>query len=98
MKLGTTIKELRVNAGMKQFELAEKCNISTTYMSQIESNAKEPNMSTLKEISDNLNIPLPILFYLSLDENDVKSNKRDAFKIIDQPVKSLIKEFFSNKS
>ena len=97
MKLGTTIKELRVMSGLKQFELAEKCNISPTYLSQIESNIKEPNMSTLKEISNCLNVPLPILFYLSIDDNDISSNKREAFKIIDQPVKSLIKEFFTAK-
>jgi transcriptional regulator with XRE-family HTH domain len=97
MKLGATIKDLRTKSGIKQFELAEKCNISTTYMSQIESNTKEPNMSVLKQISDCLNVPLPILFYLSLEEDDIASNKRDAFKIIDQPVKSLIKEFFSEK-
>jgi transcriptional regulator with XRE-family HTH domain len=64
-------------------------------MSQIESNSKEPAMATLKDISDCLNVPLPILFYLSLEEEDIKSNKRDAFKLIDQPVKSLIKEFFA---
>jgi transcriptional regulator with XRE-family HTH domain len=95
MNIGTTIKDFRVKAGLKQFELAEKCNISATYLSQIETNTKEPNMSVLKDISSVLNVPLPILFYLSLDEKDITSNKREAFKIIDQPVKSLIKEFFS---
>ena len=96
MKLGTTIKDLRTKAGLKQFELAEKCNISQTYLSQIEGNIKEPNISTLKDICSSLELPLPILFYLSLEENDISSNKREAFKLIDQPVKSLIKEFFIN--
>lgn len=97
MKLGTTIKELRQKSGLKQFELAEKCNISSTYLSQIESNMREPNISTLKEISSCLNIPLPILFYLSMEDSDITSSKREAFKLIDQPVKSLIKEFFAQK-
>jgi XRE family transcriptional regulator, regulator of sulfur utilization len=97
MKLGSVIKELRIKSGYKQFELAEMCNISATYLSQIESNSKEPNMSTIKDICSKLNLPLPILFYLALDENDISSSKREAFKMIDQPVKSLIKEFFSIK-
>jgi transcriptional regulator with XRE-family HTH domain len=95
MKLGTTIKELRLKAGLKQFELAQRCDITPTYMSQIESNQKDPNISVLKCISENINTPLPILFYLSLDDSDISENKKEAFKIIDQPIKSLIKEFFS---
>jgi transcriptional regulator with XRE-family HTH domain len=95
MKLGTAIKELRIKAGLKQFELAKLCNITPTYLSQIESNLKEPNMSTLKGICSKINTPLPILFFLSLDESDISDEKREAFKLIDQPVKSLIKEFFS---
>lgn len=95
MKIGTTIKDLRTRSGIKQFELAQKCHISQTYLSQIEGNRKEPNLSLLRTICENLHMPLPILFYLSLDENDVNSRKREAFKIIDQPIKSLIKEFFN---
>lgn len=98
MKLGTVIKDLRIKSGYKQFEFAEMCNLSATYLSQIETNAKEPNMSTIRDIAAKLNVPLPILFYLALDENDISDNKKEAFKMIDQPVKSLIKEFFSINS
>lgn len=96
MKIGTTIKEMRLKAGLKQFELANLCNITPTYLSQIESNIKEPNISTLKNICTNIKTPLPILFYLSLDDSDISEHKKEAFKLIDQPVKSLIREFFSN--
>jgi transcriptional regulator with XRE-family HTH domain len=95
MKIGTVIKDIRQKFGIKQFELASMCELSQTYLSQIESNLKDPNMSTLKNIAEALKIPLPILFYLSLDENDISDKKREAFKIIDGPVKSLIKEFFT---
>ena len=97
MKLGTTIKELRIKSGLKQFELAKLCDITPTYLSQIESNLKDPNMSTLKDICVNIKTPLPILFYLSLEDTDIDDEKREAFKIIDLPVKSLIKEFFISK-
>ena len=70
-------------------------DICSDYLSQIEANLREPNINTLKEICIHIQTPLPILFYLSLDESDVTNEKREAFKIIDQPIKSLIKEFFS---
>lgn len=95
MNLGTVIKNIRKQKGQTQSEFASVCGITQTYLSQIESNLKEPNLSTLKEISANLDVPLPILFFLSLDENDVDPEKRKAFEIINPSVKSLVSEFFA---
>ena len=95
MNLGTVIKNIRKQKGQTQAEFASVCGITQTYLSQIEGNLKEPNLSTLKEISNNLDVPLPILFFLSLDENDVNPEKRKAFEIINPSVKSLVSEFFA---
>ncbi|WP_396151308.1 helix-turn-helix domain-containing protein [Flavobacterium sp.] len=95
MNLGTVIKNIRKQKGQTQSEFASSCGITQTYLSQIEGNLKEPNLSTLKEISTNLDVPLPILFFLSLDENDIDPEKRKAFEIINPSVKSLVSEFFA---
>lgn len=95
MDLGSIIKNIRKQKGQTQCELALSCGITQTYLSQIESNLKEPNLSTLKSISDNLNVPLPILFFLSMTEDDVLPNKRKAFQIVSPSVKSLVNEFFA---
>lgn len=95
MNLGTVIKNIRKQKGQTQSEFASVCGITQTYLSQIEGNLKEPNLSILKEISNNLDVPLPILFFLSLDENDVNPEKRKAFEIINPSVKSLVSEFFA---
>ncbi len=95
MNLGTTIKNIRKQKGQTQLEFAASCDISQTYLSKIEGNLKEPNLSTLKVISEHLNVPLPILFFLSMNEDDVPPNKRDAFAIIGPSVKSLVNEFFA---
>lgn len=94
MDLGNIIKNIRKQKGLTQNELTSLCGITQTYLSQIEGNLKEPNLSTLKVISEKLNIPLPILFFLSLTEDDVQPNKRKAFEIVSPSVKSLINEFF----
>ncbi|MCG2611795.1 helix-turn-helix domain-containing protein [Flavobacterium sp. SM15] len=94
MNLGTVIKDIRKQKGQTQTEFASLCGITQTYLSQIENNSKEPNLSTLKEISSRLDIPLPILFFLSLNEDDISPEKRKAFEIINPSVKSLVNEFF----
>jgi XRE family transcriptional regulator, regulator of sulfur utilization len=96
MDLGTTIKTMRQKRSIKQKDFAVQCDITAAYLSQIENNQKDPNLSTLRSISAQLGLPLPILLFLSLDEQDVKPEKQAAFNLINSPVKSLISEFFLN--
>lgn len=96
MNLGHTIKNIRKQKGFKQNTFAKVCNISQAYLSQIENNAKDPNLSTLKVISGNLDTPLPVLFFLSMDNSDVPEQKRPAFGLIAPSIKSLVNEFFIN--
>lgn len=95
MDLGNQIKNTRKQKGLTQAEFALSVGITQTYLSQIESNLKEPNLSTLKSISEGLDLPLPILFFLSMTEDDVRPNKRNAFKIVSPSVNSLVNEFFA---
>lgn len=94
MNLGATIKQFRQQKGIKQNVLAEKCGITQTYLSQIENNVKEPNISTLKRLCKQLGVPLPVLFFLSLDEQDIEPKKRSSFKHIEPAIKSMLSEFF----
>ena len=95
MDLGNVIKNARKQKKFTQNEFASLCGITQTYLSLIENNLKEPNLSTLKTIGEKLNIPLPILFFLSMTEGDIQPNKRKAFQIVSPSVKSLVNEFFA---
>lgn len=95
MDLGLAIKSIRKQKGLKQNQFAELCGITPSYLSQIENNNKEPNLSILKIISNNLGTPLPILFFLSLDNDDIDPNKKEAFKMIAPSIKSLVNQFFN---
>lgn len=94
MDLGQTIVNLRKRRCLKQKVLARKCSISQTYLSQIENNRKDPNLSTLKEISRVLEIPLPVMFFLAINDEDIPERKREAFKHLSPPVKALMQEMF----
>lgn len=95
MDLGTVIKNIRKQKKMTQGHFADLCDISQTYLSQIESNQREPNLSTIRVISEQLGVPLPILFFLSMTGDDVDPEKREAFEIVNPSVKSLVNEFFA---
>ncbi len=49
-KLGVMIKELRIENGLTQAQLAEKCGTTKTYISRIENNASDIRLSTLMRI------------------------------------------------
>jgi XRE family transcriptional regulator, regulator of sulfur utilization len=95
MDLGTSIKNIRKQKGYSQGELANKAGITQTYLSQVESNKKQPNLSTLEAISKQLGVPLPIIFFLSLTKEDIPQSKQKAFEIVSPSIKSLVNEFFS---
>lgn len=95
MDLGLAIKSIRKQKGLKQNQFAELCEITPSYLSQIENNNKEPNLSILKIISNNLGTPLPILFFLSLDNDDINPEKKEAFNMIAPSIKSLVNQFFA---
>ncbi|HMK05982.1 MAG TPA: helix-turn-helix transcriptional regulator [Flavobacterium sp.] len=98
MNLGPTIKNLRQQKGLTQTEFALKAGITQTYLSQIENNLKDPNISVLKKLAEELAVPLPIIFFLSIDQTDIAPEKRDAFDKLGQSAKALINEFFVNPS
>jgi transcriptional regulator with XRE-family HTH domain len=94
MNLGQTISELREKRGMKQKDLAERTGLTQSYLSQIEANKKEPNLSTLKLIGEILGVPLPIIFFLAIDEQDLPERKKEAFDMLQPLIKNLINDFF----
>jgi ribosome-binding protein aMBF1 (putative translation factor) len=49
-KLGALIHEARLEKGMTQEQLAEKCGTTKSYISKIENNIKEVRISTLQKI------------------------------------------------
>ena len=95
MEVGTTIKSFRKKLGISQEQLAEISNITQAYLSQIENNKKDPNLSTLKAVCDALNIPISVLFLSSISEDDVPEGKKEAYQIMAPAMKEMITSLFS---
>lgn len=71
MKIGNKIKELRVQKGLTQEELANRSELSKGFISQIERDLTSPSIATLVDILQCLGTDLKDFFDDSVDEQIV---------------------------
>jgi len=96
MNVGIAIRNIRKERTpqLNQSEFAKLIGITQTYLSQIETGAKTPNISVLETISKEFEIPLPIIFWLGINEGDIAEHKREYFRFLKPTVDAMINEFF----
>ena len=71
MDIGNKIKRLRVKNGLTQEELADRCELSKGFISQIERDLASPSISTLSDLLQCLGTDLKTFFNDASDENVV---------------------------
>ncbi|CAM5779383.1 helix-turn-helix domain-containing protein [Rhizobacter fulvus] len=59
---GDRVRELRLVAGLKQDEFAEKCGFARSYMSRIETGGANPSLDAIQTIATALRVPVKELF------------------------------------
>lgn len=76
MKIGETLKRLRLIYGYKASELSEIINISPSYLSEIENGKKQPSLELLENLSNVYGIKLSSLILITeeVEKNDSKTN------------------------
>ncbi len=95
--IGKTIKQIRKEKKISQKDLADNVGISVSYLSLIENERKKPLVTMLEKICIELEVPLPVLFFLSLNDIEVSIEKREAFSMISAPMKSYLFDLFVSK-
>ena len=96
MKLGDTIKRLRKESSIPQKEFAQRCGITNTYLSLIENNRRPPGPKLLQRIAENLEVPVPIIYFLSIENEDIPDSKKESFKILGAPIKAMFEKLFTS--
>ncbi len=56
--LGSTIRDLRKEAGMSQIVFGEKCGFYQTYLSRIENGSANPTINAIGIIAEALNLSI----------------------------------------
>lgn len=75
MEIGTKIKELRLQKQLTQEELADRCELTKGYISQLENDLTSPSIATLIDILQSLGTSLSEFFSDDDDEHIVFSEE-----------------------
>lgn len=95
MKIGNKIKELRIQKGLTQEELADRCELSKGFISQLERDLTSPSITTLIDILQCLGTDLKDFFNDSPDEQ-ISFKENDYFEKIDEELKNKIEWIIPN--
>ena len=85
MEIGEKLRELRIQRGLTQEELADRCELSKGFISQVERELASPSIATLKDMLECLGVTLQSFFSDNSNEKIVFSpqdmfEKEDAEK------------------
>ena len=92
MKIGSYLRRLREERGIKQSFIAEKASITNKYLSEVERDLRNPSFEMLEKISGALKVPLPLIFlgFLENQKNLDLNKRRDLNRIT-----TALEEYFN---
>ena len=82
-KLGERIRTLRRERGLTQHDLAEKAEVDSKYIGQIERAETNPTIKLIARIAEELNVSLAELFTFPPEKYVVKKEEFENIKISD---------------
>ncbi len=97
MNIGSAIKSIRKKLAITQYELAEKCELSQTSLSQIETGIKRPSQRTITKVCNVLDIPESIIYIVAMQQSDVSPSKRGVYELVYPSIKSLALQMVSSE-
>ena len=95
MGIGQKIKDLRVQKGLTQEELADRTELSKGFISQVERDLTSPSISTLVDILQSLGTDLSDFFAKTVD-NQVVFGPNDYFEKKDEELGNIIEWIIPN--
>lgn len=95
MNIGEKIKRIRVKNSLTQEELADRCELTKGFISQVERDLTSPSITTLIDILEGLGTNLKDFFSDTVDEKIVFS-KQDFFKTENEDLNYIIKWIIPN--
>lgn len=73
MNAGYAIKFCRQQRGFTIPTLAKRAGLSTSYVSLLENNARDPSLSALEKIATGLGVPLSVLIFIGTPPAELDS-------------------------
>lgn len=96
MEIGNRLKELRIQKGLTQEELADRCELSKGFISQLERDLTSPSIATLVDILQCLGTDLQEFFSETLQEEQIVFHDADYFEKIDEELGNTVEWIIPN--
>lgn len=88
MNIGQRIKEARLEKGLSQAQLAEKCGFATITIQQYERNKREPKLENLQKIADALD--MSVIAFLDFAPESATNEEKERWRVIQEIYKKII--------
>ena len=95
MKIGEKIRRLRIKNSLTQEELADRCELTKGFISQVERDLTSPSIATLVDILDGLGTNLKD-FFNEIEDEKIVFSKDDAFVTENEDLKYILKWIIPN--
>ena len=95
MDIGEKIKRMRIEKQLTQEELANRCELSKGFISQVENNLTSPSIATLIDILEILGTNLRE-FFNEIDDERISFTKDDMFETEDEELKYKLEWLIPN--
>lgn len=95
MNIGCKIKDLRVQKGLTQEELANRCELSKGFISQLERDLTSPSIATLIDILQCLGTDLKE-FFSDSGEEQISFKESDYFEKVDEELHNKVEWIIPN--
>lgn len=92
MNIGNAIRFCRTQRGMTQEELAKQSGLSTSYISLLEQNKRDPVISTIERIANQIGVPASILLFLASDPTELSAFDRPLAEKLSYTALQFIRE------
>lgn len=92
MNLPRAIKACRLARGMSQQDLAERVEMSPSYLSLLESGRKEPSLAMLRELAAGLDLSLDVLMLTAIDYGELRKRHAEMSELFGQFLVALVSD------
>lgn len=97
MELGKIISVIIKKRGLTQVALAKKIGKSPTALSQIIKGNYYPSPDTLEKISNALDVPKPIFYFLSISEEEIPADKLELYRLLAPAIEDFLLKIFGSE-
>jgi transcriptional regulator with XRE-family HTH domain len=98
MNAGYAIKFCRQQRGFTIPTLAKKAGLSTSYVSLLENNARDPSLSALQKIAAGLSVPLSVLIFVGTPPAELESLSIEIAEKLAAATMKLLRDAEPNES